>query len=127
MNGMVILASGFIFDWDSALYTLLSIFVTGKVVDAIYTNHVKLTLMIITDKGEEMQNHFIINIYHSLTVLQGIGGYSKQERCVLLYIISRYELAEVKKLIADVDPNAFVNITQTIEVLGLFHKPNIGG
>lgn len=127
MNGIVILASGFIFDWDSALYTLLSIFVTGKVVDAVYTHHVKLTLMIITDKGEEMQNHFISNIYRGLTVLNAVGGYSNQERCVLLYVISKYELAEVKKLISDVDPNAFVNITQTIEVLGLFHKPSIGG
>ena len=46
------------FDWDSALYTLVSIFVTGKVVDAIYTDHAKLTLMIITDKGEEMRRSF---------------------------------------------------------------------
>jgi len=51
MNAVVILISGFLFDWNAALYTLVSIYVTGKVVDTIYTDHAKLTLMIITENG----------------------------------------------------------------------------
>lgn len=124
MNAIVILISGFLFDWDSALYTLVSIFVTGKVVDAIYTDHAKLTLMIITDKGEEMRNHLLSNLYRGLTVMDGVGGYSNNQRNVLLTVISRYELNEVKNLITEVDPVAFVNITETIEVMGLFHRPS---
>ncbi|MDP4163869.1 MAG: YitT family protein [Bacillota bacterium] len=124
MNAVVILISGFLFDWDSALYTLVSIFVTGKVVDAVYTHHVKLTLMIITDKGDEMREHFITKVYRGLTVMNGVGGYSNEQRSILLAVISRYELADVKNLIAEVDPSAFVNITETIEVMGLFHKPS---
>jgi uncharacterized membrane-anchored protein YitT (DUF2179 family) len=124
MNAIVIVISGFLFDWDSALYTLVSIFVTGKVVDAIYTDHAKLTLMIITDKGEEMRNHLLTNLYRGLTVMDGVGGYSNNQRHVLLTVISRYELNEVKNLITEVDPAAFVNITETIEVMGLFHRPS---
>ncbi|MBT2755087.1 YitT family protein [Mesobacillus foraminis] len=122
MNAIVILISGFLFDWDSALYTMVSIFVTGKVVDAIYTHHVKLTLMIITEKGEEMRQHLLDNVYRGLTVLDGIGGYSNQKRNVLMTVITRYQLGEVKNLITEVDPAAFVNITETVEVIGLFHK-----
>ncbi|QIZ09480.1 YitT family protein [Priestia megaterium] len=124
MNAVVILISGFLFDWDSALYTLVSIFVTGKVVDAIYTDHAKLTLMIITDKGEEMRDHLLTNLYRGLTIMDGVGGYSNHQRNVMITVISRYELNEVKNLITEVDPSAFVNITETIEVMGLFHRPS---
>jgi uncharacterized membrane-anchored protein YitT (DUF2179 family) len=124
MNAVVIVISGFLFDWDSALYTLVSIFVTGKVVDTIYTDHAKLTLMIITDKGEKMRGHLLTNLYRGLTVMDGVGGYTNNQRNVLILVISRYELNEVKNLIKEVDPCAFVNITETIEVMGLFHRPS---
>jgi uncharacterized membrane-anchored protein YitT (DUF2179 family) len=124
MNAIVIVISGFLFDWDSALYTLVSIFVTGKVVDAIYTDHAKLTIMIITDKGAEMREHLLLNLYRGLTIMDGVGGYSNSQRNVMITVISRYELNEVKNLITEVDPAAFVNITETIEVMGLFHRPS---
>jgi len=123
MNAVVIVISGFLFSWDTALNTLVSIFVTGKVVDAIYTDHAKQTLMIITNKGEEMREHLIANLYRGLTIVDGMGGYSKEKRNILITVISRYELNEVKTLISEIDKNAFVNITETIEVMGLFHRP----
>ncbi|EKN65319.1 hypothetical protein BABA_21026 [Neobacillus bataviensis LMG 21833] len=124
MNAVVIVISGFLFNWDSALNTLVSIYVTGKVVDAIYTDHAKLTLMIITEKGQEMRAHLLTNLYRGLTIMDGVGGYSNNQRNVLITVISRYELNEVKNLITEVDPAAFVNITETIEVMGLFHRPS---
>ncbi|MBO0962073.1 YitT family protein [Neobacillus sp. MM2021_6] len=124
MNAVVIVISGFLFNWDSALNTLVSIYVTGKVVDAIYTDHAKLTLMIITEKGQEMREHLLTNLYRGLTIMDGVGGYSNNQRNVLITVISRYELNEVKNLITEVDPAAFVNITETIEVMGLFHRPS---
>ena len=124
MNAVVILISGFMFNWDAALNTLVSIFVTGKVVDAIYTDHAKLTIMIITDKGEEMRSHLLTNLYRGLTIMDGVGGYSNNKRNVLITVISRYELNDIKNLIVEVDPTAFVNITETIEVMGLFHRPS---
>lgn len=124
MNAVVIVISGFLFNWDSALNTLVSIYVTGKVVDAIYTDHAKLTIMIITDKGEEMRQHLLSNLYRGLTIMDGVGGYSNDKRNILVTVISRYELNEVKNLIAEIDTAAFVNITETIEVMGLFHRPS---
>ncbi len=125
MNAVVIVISGFLFNWDAALNTLVSIYVTGKVLDAIYTDHAKLTLMIITDKGGEMREHLLTNLYRGLTILDGVGGYSEDKKNVLITVISRYELNEVKNLITEVDPKAFVNITETIEVMGLFHRPGL--
>ncbi|MDQ0246899.1 uncharacterized membrane-anchored protein YitT (DUF2179 family) [Bacillus fengqiuensis] len=122
MNAVVVFVSGFFVNWDAALYTMLSIFVTGKVVDAIHTSHIKLTLMIITSKGEEMKQKLLTNLVRGVTVMDGEGAYSSQSRKILMTVISRYELVDVKPLIHEVDPNAFVNITETVEVVGLFRR-----
>ncbi|WP_442598718.1 YitT family protein [Neobacillus sp. D3-1R] len=125
MNGFVILISGFLLSWDAALNTLVSIFITGKVIDSIHTHHVKITLMIITQKGEEMRQHLLSNVYRGVTIIDSVGGYSNEKSNILITVISRYELTEVKSLIHEVDPTAFVNITKTIEVMGLFHRKEI--
>lgn len=122
MNSIVILLSGFLFSWDAALNTLVSIYVLGKVIDKVHTHHVKLTLMIITRKGEEVKQHLLKNVYRGVTVIDSVGGYSKEKSNVILTVISRYELTEVKNLIEEIDPEAFVNITETLEVMGLFHR-----
>ncbi|MBY0096068.1 YitT family protein [Mesobacillus maritimus] len=125
MNAAIILISGLLFNWDTALYTMVSIFVTGKVVDAVYTHHEKLTLMIVTQKGEEMREHLLGNIYRGVTVFDGMGGFTNEKRKILMTVISRYELGVVKTLISEIDSSAFVNITETVEVMGLFHKPRV--
>ncbi|MGV2938856.1 YitT family protein [Mesobacillus sp. LC4] len=122
MNSIVILLSGFLFSWDAALNTLVSIFVLGKVIDKVHTHHVKLTLMIITRKGEKVKQHLLGNVYRGVTVIDSVGGYSNEKSNVIITVISRYELTEVKTLIEEIDPDAFVNITETLEVMGLFHK-----
>ncbi|MDQ0884529.1 uncharacterized membrane-anchored protein YitT (DUF2179 family) [Peribacillus sp. V2I11] len=48
MNGIIVFISGAVFNWDIVLYTLLSIYLTGKMIDTIFTNHVKLTMQIVT-------------------------------------------------------------------------------
>jgi uncharacterized membrane-anchored protein YitT (DUF2179 family) len=122
MNSIVILLSGFLFSWDAALNTLVSIFVLGKVIDKVHTHHVKLTLMIITRKGEEVKQHLLGNVYRGVTVIDSVGGFSNEKSNVIITVISRYELTEVKTLIEEIDPDAFVNITETLEVMGLFHR-----
>lgn len=122
MNAVIVVASGFIFGWDAALMTLVTIYVTGKVIDAIHTTHIKLTLTIITAKGEEMKNMLLENLYRGVTISDGVGAYSGEDRKILMTVITKYQLAELKDRIHQTDPDAFVNITQTTEVLGSFYK-----
>ncbi|KAB7707054.1 DUF2179 domain-containing protein [Bacillus aerolatus] len=122
MNVVVVLASGFIFSWDAALNTMIAIYATGKVVDMIHTSHVKLTLMIITAKGEEVKGKLLANLYRGVTQMNGEGAYTGEGRAVLVTVITRYQLTDVKKMIHEADPCAFVNVTQTIEVVGSFHR-----
>ena len=122
MNGVVVVVSGFIFGWDAALYTLISIYAAGKVIDTVHTNHIKLTLMIITKKGDEVKSKLLANLYRGITVMDGEGAYSGEKRKILMTVITRYQLTDVKAMIAEADPEAFVNISETTEVMGMFHK-----
>ncbi len=122
MNGGVVAISGFVFSWDAALLTLVSIYATGKVVDTVHTSHLKLTLMIITSKGEEMKEQLLANLYRGVTIMDAQGAYSGEGRKVLMTVITRYQLAEVRHIIEKADKTAFVNILQTTEVIGMFDR-----
>lgn len=122
MNGIVVAISGFVFSWDAALLTLVSIYATGKVVDTIHTSHIKLTLMIITSKGEDVKQQLLEKLHRGVTIMDAKGAYSGEGRKVLITVITRYQLAEVKGLIKEADAKSFVNILQTTEVIGMFDR-----
>ncbi len=122
MNGIVVAVSGFVFSWDAALLTLVSIYATGKVVDTIHTSHIKLTLMIITNKGEEVKQQLLEKLHRGVTIIDAKGAYSGEGRKVLITVITRYQLADVKSTIKETDPKSFVNILQTTEVIGMFDR-----
>ncbi|WP_026694715.1 YitT family protein [Peribacillus kribbensis] len=122
MNGIVVVVSGFVFNWDAALNTLVGIYVTGKVIDAIHTNHIKLTVMIVTSKGEAMRQQLIKNLYRGVTIMDAQGAYSGDGKKVLMTVITRYQLTDVKQIISETDSQAFVNVTETKEVMGSFHR-----
>jgi uncharacterized membrane-anchored protein YitT (DUF2179 family) len=122
MNAIVVIISGFIFGWNEALLTLVGIYAGGKVIDTIHTNHIKLTLMIVTKKGDELKEELLSNLYRGITVMDGEGAYSGNKQKILMTVITRYQLTDVKTIIHEVDPHAFVNITETTEVIGFFHR-----
>jgi uncharacterized membrane-anchored protein YitT (DUF2179 family) len=122
LNAAVVFVAGFLFDWDRALFTMASIFVTGKVIDAIHTSHLKLTVTIITSKGQEMKKELLENVVRGITVWSGEGAYSEQERKILYTVVSRYELGALKEVVTRIDDKAFVNITSTIDVIGNFRR-----
>lgn len=124
MNGVIVLISGFIFDWEIALYTMLSIYITGKMIDTIFTDHVKLTMQIVTTEGEAIRQELLDSIYRGITITKGFGGYTMEEKDILMMVLTRYETMHVKKVVRKHDENAFINIYETVEVDGKFSVNN---
>lgn len=122
LNSLVIFFSGFIFSWELAMYTMASIYITGLVIDRIHTRHIKLSLMVVTSQGDAVKKELLENLNRGITVTDGEGAYSGNKVKVLHSVITRYELAHVRPLIKSIDPNAFVSITHTIEVMGNFRR-----
>ncbi|MFF2909893.1 YitT family protein [Paenibacillus sp. NPDC057934] len=121
MDGIVILSLGFFKSWDSALYAMLCIFVKSRVVDMIHIRHVKLTCFIVTKEREKMLNRLTL-LPHGVTVVNAEGGYSHEGNTMLMTVTTRYELSELRKTILETDPKAFVNVLETVEILGRFRR-----
>ena len=121
MNGVIVLLSGFFFTWELALYTMLSIYITGKMIDTIFTDHVKLTMQIVTTKGELIRNELLESIYRGITITEGYGGYTNEKKDILMMVVTRYETLHIKSVVRKHDEDAFINIYETVEVDGKFH------
>ncbi|MNZ45660.1 hypothetical protein D3C78_633200 [compost metagenome] len=123
LNSLVILALVmFTKNWDLALYSLLSIFTTGKIVDLVHVRHVKLTAFIVTTKTDEIVRKLLAHP-RGITIIKTKGAYSSTERDMLMTVRTKYELAELGKTVTAIDPHAFINIVETIGVIGDFSKP----
>ncbi|WP_416151451.1 YitT family protein [Salipaludibacillus sp. HK11] len=122
LNSIVVVISGFFFAWDLAMYTMLSIYITGIVIDRIHTRHIKLSLMVVTSKGDDLKKELLANLVRGITVIEGQGAYSGENKKVLYTVITRYELAVLKPIIKEIDPTAFVSVSESMEVMGNFRR-----
>lgn len=122
LNAVVIaLHIVFTHNWELALYSLVSIFCLGKIIDIIHIKHLKVTVFIITTKTDEMLQHLLTHP-RGITIIKTRGAYTSHDRDMLMTVRTRYELAELKKIIHSVDPTAFVTIVETVGVVGEFRK-----
>lgn len=121
LNGIVILILGYFKNWDLALYSMLCTFVKGKVVDMIHIRHIKVTCFIITEHRDRLLER-LVKLPHGVTTMSTEGGYSHKTNSMLMTVTTRYELSEVRKAIKETDPSAFVNVVETVEVLGRFKR-----
>lgn len=122
LNAVIIVLAGFLYEPENALYTLVALYVTTTVIDAIHTRHEKVTAMIVTTRAEELQTAIHDKMIRGITILPAKGAYTKAESNMLYLVITRYELYDLEKIIADVDPKAFTNVVQTVGIFGLFRK-----
>ncbi|WP_277815838.1 YitT family protein [Paenibacillus sp. DMB5] len=122
LNGLVILAAAYFDDnWNLALASMVSIYVTGKVVDLIHVSHIKVTVYIVTTRTEELLEQ-LLPLQRGVTKIKTEGAYSHIERDMLMTVTTRYELAELRRIIKASDPQAFVNIVETVGVMGSFRR-----
>jgi uncharacterized membrane-anchored protein YitT (DUF2179 family) len=120
LNGVIVIVAGFFFTWESALYTIITIFTMSTVVDYVHTSHQKMTAFINTGNSAVMIEVLSRELLRGLTVIPARGGFSSTEREVIMVVFTRYELYTLKQIVADVDPNSFTNIVATDSVVGSF-------
>lgn len=119
VDGLVVITSALVFDFELALYAMIAIYVTSKVIDFVQlqTSPTKLVL-IITDKEEEIQTIIKNEINRGLTKIKTLGGYSNQEKTMILCVVEQSEAVYFKKLLLDREPNSFVIFLNASEILG---------
>lgn len=106
-------------DMRNALYTGLTVFISGKVMDVvIYSFDYSKVAIIISDKHEEISDWIIHKLVRGVTYLRGEGAYSRSNKNVILTVVKSHQLAELKQKVVDVDPDAFVILQEAHQVLG---------
>ncbi|MEW8969562.1 YitT family protein [Mesobacillus jeotgali] len=122
LNGIIIMTAGFVFGWENALYTLVALYVSTRVIDAIHTRHEKLTAMIVTKKSDELKKAIHDKLVRGITLLPAKGAFSGEEKEMLIIVVTRYELYDLEHIIKEVDPHAFTNIVETAGIFGFFRR-----
>jgi uncharacterized membrane-anchored protein YitT (DUF2179 family) len=123
-DSLVVLAGGFAFSWEKALYGLGVIYISGLAAEAVSEGQsVYRTAIIITEEHEKVMQEILTDLERGVTILAGTGGYTREERPVLYCVITRSEVNQLKELVKALDPDALVVIGSAHEVLGEGFRP----
>ena len=127
LDAIVIIAGGFVYgNFESMLYATISIFVSAQVLDyVIFGISRGAMIIIISDKNDEIRNMLIGDLDRGVTVLKGQGGYSNQDKNVLLCACYDNQAHKLIKKIKSTDENAFLVVTQSKQILGNGFRNNI--
>ena len=116
VNILLIVISGFIFGFNSAIYAVIALLISSYVVDrviiGISNNKV---FYIITNKPFEIRDYIIDKLHYSVTVIDARGGYTNRKRKILMCVVPTIEYLKLKELVRVIDPNLFFLIVDTYD------------
>jgi len=118
-DGVVVALAGIFFNLEVALYAAVTIFITSQTIDVIQEGlNFKKGVLIISEQADEINQMVVNDLNRGITEFDAKGGYTGDRKQVLLCIISRSEVSELKAAVAKIDKDAFVIISDVHEVLG---------
>lgn len=119
-DAIVVVLTGLVFrNVSNALYTGVTVFLTGKVIDAVvYRFDYSKVVLIISPEYEAIAQAIGDKLYRGATFLHGEGSYSHKNTKVVLAAVKRQQLTELKELVMELDPDAFVIVQEAHQVLG---------
>ena len=123
-DSLVILASGLVFAWENALYALAVTYVSGLAAEMVLEgSDIFRTALIITCCPQEVADKIMSEMERGVTILSGTGAYTQTDRPVLYCVITRPEVSQIKAIVKEADPKAFMVIGQAHEALGEGFRP----
>ncbi len=119
LDGAVVVIGLFVFGLRASLYAVVAVYVVTKVSDAILEGFkYSKAAYIISDKYEELANRLMAELDRGATGLDAKGMYTGENKCVLYCVVSKKQIVQLKEIVADVDPTAFVIVSDVREVFG---------
>lgn len=119
IDGIIAVSAALVFDLEKGLYALIGLYVTTKTIDIVQLGFSQSKMVyIITNKQDEVRDAIYAEIDRGVTKLPAVGGYTGQDRPVLMVVVYQTEFTKLKQVIKTVDPTAFVIVSDAYEVLG---------
>lgn len=121
-NAVMLAVAGFLFDWNDALYSIIFQFASTQMIHMLHLRYKKHTLIIITDKPQEIYEKILSITNHGATFFKGIGGFEKEEKTMVYSVIASDEVKSVVHAIREIDEHAFINTLKTDQIDGRFYQ-----
>lgn len=117
-NVIIYIIAGILFGFDRAMYSLLTYFITSKILDMVESGMEQAkAAMIITNDAENIANEIYSRLGRTVTIMEGEGLVSGK-KVVLYCVLTRFEVHELKSIIKSVDTSAFIAISDVSEIIG---------
>lgn len=121
-NAIVLMAGAYFYDLNLTLYSIIFLFIHGRVMDTVITGfNRRKSILVISDYAQKIADTILQRQGRGVTFLNGEGAFTKREKKVIYTITSLIELQRTKELILSIDPDAFIVVNETLEVLGKRH------
>lgn len=115
----VILGAGFVFGWEAALYAVITLYVSGLVVDTVMEGGSTVrTALIVTGEPQAVTDQIMRDMERGVTVIPGTGAYTGVSRPILYCVVTRSEVQMLKSIVQEADPRAFMVVGAAHEALG---------
>ncbi len=111
----------FMYDVETVLYSIIFAVMTGVFIDKVHVQNIKINCMIFTKK-EGLAEAIMKDVNRGVTTWEGEGAFTKEGSHILVTVISKYEEQHLREVIAGIDPDAFMIITDSVRVAGNFQK-----
>ncbi len=122
-NLVIISVAALIFGLEPAMYTIISILITGLSVDLVQKGlNTRLTAMIVSNASNEIKEAIMTQLNRGVTLIHGRGGFEDVDKDIIFCVVNQFELPRLKEFVTNIDANAFMTISQTTEVLGRFSE-----
>jgi len=118
-NLLVLTLSLITFNIKVALFSAISIFISSRVMDlVIYGPELNRTAMIISRNSDDITYAIIHNLHRGCTCLPAQGAYTGENKTIIMVTVARTQLPKLKEVVFQLDPQAFITVSETIEVYG---------
>jgi len=118
--------AGFVLTWEKAMYSILTYYIASKAIDIVIQGlEDTKAVIVISDEFEELGAAINKRLGRSVTMLHGKGGYNDNEKEIIYVVITRLEISKLKQIVREIDPSAFVTITNIQETHGATFKSAI--
>ncbi|MBC1477660.1 YitT family protein [Listeria welshimeri] len=119
IDAIVLAASLSYLDVRQVMYTLVAVFIGSRVIDFVQEGaYAARGALIISKDNDAIASHVMLSMNRGVTVLEGRGGFSKNEQDVLYIVVAKNEIIQLKNIVQAVDPHAFVSVSVVHDVMG---------
>jgi uncharacterized membrane-anchored protein YitT (DUF2179 family) len=123
LNGAMVVVAGLIGSPELAMYTLVTIYATGKTIDTLQSPRQRKAFLIMTRRPDPIRDRVLKQMNRGMTVFRAEGAWSHEGITALLCVVTRTELRELGDIVQEEDPGAFVVVLESSEVMGSFRNP----